>query len=163
MFTVSLDLNYHGLQGEKLMVYAAGTWVHGTTSVRYAFHDPAIHFPGTDCPVTGVLLADQYIDPVYRDNPVAYDFDEDPAVAVSLGDPAADDVHDQLLEVGDWGLTGHVVCSDLYMNPGPHPDFADRYPFDVGVGLDTPTYFLTASLLRAVASDYTQRWKAKTV
>ncbi|MFD5451201.1 hypothetical protein [Streptomyces sp. NPDC127100] len=164
MFTISLDLNAHGLpESDPLKVHAVGDWVHGTTSIRYAFHDPAIDFPGSDCPITGILLIDKYIDPVYRDDPAGYDFDDEPAVSVSLGDPQAADVHDQMLEVGDWGLTGYVVCSDLYMNPGPHPDHADRYPFDFRVGLDAPTYFLASSLLRAAASDYVQRWKAVSI
>ncbi|WP_435058502.1 hypothetical protein [Streptomyces sp. bgisy060] len=164
MFTVSLNLNEHGLPAnDPLTLHGVGAWVYGTTSIRYSFWDPAIDFPGSDCPVTGVLLIDRYIDPVYRDDPASYDFDDEPAVAVSLGDPEADDVHDQILEVGDWGLSGHVVCSDLYLNPGPHPDHADQYPFAAGVGLDAPTYFVAASLLRAAADDYVRRWRTTNV
>ncbi|QKV98273.1 hypothetical protein HUT19_41895 (plasmid) [Streptomyces sp. NA02950] len=164
MFTVSLDLNAHGLPAsDPLTVHGVGAWVHGTTGIRYSFHDPAIHFPGSDCPVTGVLVADKYIDPVYRDDPASYDFDDEPAVSVSLGDPTAADVHDQMIEVGDWGFSGYVVCSDLYLNPGPHPDHADRYPFEAGTRVDGPTYHLTASLLRAAAADYVHRWKTTNV
>ncbi|MEJ8654772.1 hypothetical protein WKI65_43740 [Streptomyces sp. MS1.AVA.3] len=164
MFTVSLDLNAHGLPAtDPLAVHGAGAWAYGTTRIRYSFHDPAIHSSDSDCPVTGVLLIDKHIDRIYRDDPTAYDFDEDPAVSVSLGDPAADDVHDQILEVGDWGFPGYVVCSDLYVNPGPHPDHVDRYPFAADVAVDAPTYFLTASPLRAAASDYIRQWKAISV
>lgn len=160
MFTVTLDLNEHGLPAsDPLKVHGVGDWVYGTTSIRYAFHDPAIEFPDSDCPVTGTLVADRYIDVIYRDNPAGYDFDDEPAVAISLGDPAAADVHDQILEVGDWGLCGHVVCSDLYLNPGPHPQHTDRDPFAADVGVDAPTYFVTTSLLRAAAADYVHRWK----
>ncbi|MFB7649482.1 hypothetical protein ACFC0S_16415 [Streptomyces sp. NPDC056084] len=164
MFTVSLDLNEHGLPpSDPLKVHGVGVWVPGTTSIRYALRDPAVHFPGSDCPITGVLLADKYIDPVYRDDPASYDFDDEPAVSVSLGDPAAEDVHDQIIEVGDWGFCGYVVCSDLYLNPGPHPDHADRYPFAAGTEVDGPTYHLAAAFLRAAADDYVKRWKAITV
>ncbi|WP_435245094.1 hypothetical protein [Streptomyces tendae] len=164
MFTVTLDLNAHGLPAsDPLTVFGTGAWVPGSTSIRYTIHDPAIHFPGSDCPITGVLLVDKYIDPVYRDDPAGYDFDDEPAVSVSLGDPAAEDVHDQMIEVGDWGFSGYVVCSDLYLNPGPHPDHADRYPFAAGTGVDGPTYHLTAAFLRAAADDYVKRWKAITV
>lgn len=159
MFTATLNLNEHGLpDNDPLTVYASGAWVHGTTGIRYGFHDPAVHFPGSDCPFSGVLIADQYIDAVYRDDPAGYDFAAEPKVAISLGDPTADDIHNQILEVGDWGLAGFVVCSDLYLNPGPHPEHLDRYPFDRHIGLDAPTYFVTASLLRAVAADYVHRW-----
>ncbi len=157
MFTVTLDLNQHGLPAsDPLKLHAAGAWVSGTTSIRYTFYDPAIDFPGSDCPVTGILVADQYIDAIYRDDPASYDFDEDPAVAISVGDPTSADIHDQTLEVGDWGFGG---CSDPYLNPGPDPRRPDRYPFDASVRVDAPTYFLTASLLRATAADYVHRWK----
>ncbi|MFD9151690.1 hypothetical protein [Streptomyces diastaticus] len=161
MFTVTLNLNNHGLPAyDPLTIHGNGAWVPGTTSIRYAFHDPAIHFSDADCPLTGTLLVDKYFDPTWLEDTTPHDFDEEPALSVSLGDPAADDIHDRMIEVGDWGFTGLVVCSDLYLNPGPHPDHPDRYPFKAGTRVDGPTYHLAASLLRAVASDYVQRWKA---
>ncbi len=90
-----------------------------------------------------------YLDWFMGSTRTADDFDDDPAVSIRIGDPGID--------VGDWGIGGYVVASDLYMNPGPHPDHVNDYPFGAGSPLDGETYKLTASLLRAAASHYLGR------
>jgi hypothetical protein len=162
MFAVCLNLNDYGLpSSDPLTIHGAGTYIRGTTSIRYVFHDPAANFPGSDCPVDGVLLADRYIPWAYRSNPAGYDWGDEPAVSISLGDPNARDKNDWSIEVGDWAFSGYVICSGQHLEPGPHPEHADRDPFKTEQPLDAPTYCLASGLLRAIAADYVHRWKTR--
>lgn len=75
-----------------------------------------------------------------------------PTVAIQFGDDGANDINDTFVDIGDWGLSGCVLCLAPHMHPVPHPGYTGaNYPLGP---LDTDSYLLATSLLRAVAIHY---------
>ena len=67
-----------------------------------------------------------------------------PTVAIQFGDDDANDINDTFVDIGDWGLSGYVLCLAPHMHPVPHPGYT---------GADYPLGAIVTSPDRLIRTD----------